>query len=313
MHHAASGPLFATVAQRLERDVTLEFAVLGSSSAGNTSVLRVTSGAQRTQILIDGGLSPRTVRGHLAVLGFDPSETAAVLFTHFDHDHAKNGWGKVAMSTGMRLFCSSSHVQAARARGYPDVAIAPFDARGAGFEFGALRIAPCETPHDDGSTVAFRIATDAGTLGFATDLGRVSRALTDFLRGAHVLAFESNYDPLMQKQSSRPQFLKDRIMGGRGHLSNAECLAAVREIAWPQPPERVVLLHLSRDCNCPKLVRALWEREEPDLAQRLEIARPFEPLEPLTIRCGQLQSPCSQDARCSAPTANDSSMTGARL
>lgn len=289
MHHAAAGPLFATTAQRFCCDAVLDFAVLGSSSAGNTSVLRVTRGSQRTQVLIDGGLSPRAVRGHLTVLGFDPAETSAILFTHFDHDHAKNGWGKVAMSTGMRLFCASRHVPHARERGYPDVAIAPFDARGTGFEFGGLRIAPCETPHDDGSTVAFRIETDAGTLGFATDLGRVSRTLIDFLRGSHILAFESNYDPTMQEASSRPQFLKDRIMGGRGHLSNAECVEAVREISWPQVPERVVLLHLSRDCNCPRLVRSLWEREAPDLAARLEIARPFEPMTPLTLQGGLLR------------------------
>ena len=64
------------------------------------------------------------------------------------------------------------------------------------------------------------------------------------------LAIESNYCPVMQRESPRPGFLKARIMGGSGHLSNEQCAATVRRIA---PRERVVLLHLSQECNEPAI------------------------------------------------------------
>jgi phosphoribosyl 1,2-cyclic phosphodiesterase len=280
---ASHGPLFAAASRAVLGDATLEFAVLGSCSSGNSSVLRVEAHGETRQILIDGGVSPRTTRGLLSALGFNPDETTDLLFTHFDHDHAKAGWARAAMRDGLRLRCSHRHVPLARERGYPDVSIETFDARGDGFDLGAIRVIPCENPHDDGGTVAFRFETPAGVLGLATDLGRASGALIEAMRGVDILAIESNYDRDMQLASDRPAFLKDRIMGGKGHLSNEECIEAVRAIAWPRGPEHVVLLHLSRDCNCPDLVRSLWKAALPELEPRLTIARPFDPIGPIRL------------------------------
>ncbi|MEM7756482.1 MAG: MBL fold metallo-hydrolase, partial [Planctomycetota bacterium] len=96
---------------------------------------------------------------------------------------------------------------------------------------------------------SFESASGRGELGFATDLGRVERGFTEHLRGVDVLAIESNYCPRLQAASGRPAFLKQRIMGGAGHLSNEECAEAVRAIA---PRREVVLLHLSQECNTPE-------------------------------------------------------------
>lgn len=277
------GPLFASAAHAQVGDASLDFAVIGSSSAGNTAFLRVQTPRATRQILIDGGISPRATKGFLSALGYELAETSDLLFTHFDHDHAKAGWARAAMRDGIMLRCSHSHLRLARERGYPDVCVETFDARGDGFTLGEMHVIPCENPHDDGGTVAFRIETPAGSLGFATDLGRASGALIESLRGVDILAIESNYDRAMQLSSNRPEFLKDRIMGGKGHLSNEECIDAVRAIAWPREPEHVVLLHLSRDCNCPDLVRNLWKRALPSLEPRLTIARPYEPVGPVRI------------------------------
>ena len=79
-----------------------------------------------------------------------------------------------------------------------------------------------------------------------------------------VLALESNYDPRMQEQSDRPLYLKRRIMGGRGHLSNAQALGAIRQMLDRSAkqtgnlPAHIVLLHRSRQCNCPDLVRRMF-------------------------------------------------------
>ncbi len=273
---------------------SLEFAVLGSCSAGNSSVLRVCAHGVTRQILIDGGLSPRATRGSLRALGFEYEETSEILFTHFDHDHAKAGWGRAAMRDGIRLRCAQRHERAALERGYPSVCLETFDGGGEGFDLGAVRVIPCENPHDDGGTLSFRFETPAGSVGLATDLGRASDALIESLRGVDLLAIESNYDRAMQLTSPRPAFLKERIMGGKGHLSNDECLHAVRAITQPREPAAIVLLHLSRECNCPNLVRALWRDSVPHLEPRLTIAPPFEPIGPLRLsRTSALRVPCA--------------------
>ena len=262
---------------------TLHFVVLGSSSSGNCTMVRLETPRGARQVLIDAGLSPRAVRGRLAALGYDVAETSDVLFTHFDRDHAQPGWTRAALAGDMRLRCSDRHRGSARERGYPEAALETFDPCGDAFAIGDMRIEPCESPHDDGGTVAFRIETPAGSVGFATDLGRASGALIEALRGVDLLAIESNYDRAMQLGSDRPLALKSRIMGGKGHLSNDECVDAVRAIAWPREPEHVVLLHLSRECNSPELVRALWRRELPSLEPRLSIARPSEAIAPIRL------------------------------
>ena len=99
--------------------------------------------------------------------------------------------------------------------------------------------------------------------------------------GLDVLCIESNYDPRMQADSPRPGFLKRRITGGRGHLSNEEAFAAVRAILdrrqsrGRRPPAHIVLLHRSRQCNCPDLVRRLFTRDA-RIAPRLTLAEQYE-------------------------------------
>lgn len=280
---SAIGPLFAAARPAPVQGAELEFTVLGSSSAGNASVLRVRDGAHERQILIDAGLSPRMTRGRMAALGLDFARTTEILFTHFDHDHARDGWGRVARETGLSLRCARRHFRHALARGYPEANLACFESDGGTLDLGPVRVSACENPHDDGATVAFRFAAAAGSLGFATDVGRVSPRLVDALRGVDLLAIESNYDPAMQRDSARPAQLKDRIMGGRGHLSNEECLAAVRDIAFPDEPAHIVLLHLSRECNHPDAVHALWRSASPSLAGRLVLAQPFDAIAPIRL------------------------------
>ncbi len=81
----------------------------------------------------------------------------------------------------------------------------------------------------------------------------------------------------MQEMSGRPWFLKRRIMGGKGHLSNRQALAAVQQILdrGQRLPDHIVLLHRSRQCNCPELLRALFSKDR-RIGPRLTLAEQFE-------------------------------------
>jgi hypothetical protein len=157
--------------------------------------------------------------------------------------------------------------------------VQPFD--GAPFEIDdGVWIRPLLMSHDEQGVTTLRFdmpGLNAGILGFCTDLGHVTADLVDHLRADHgggdgvdVLAMESNYCPRMQLASDRPWFLKNRIMGGSGHLSNQQALEAVRAVS---PREHVVLLHLSRQCNDPALVADLHAGSD----YALTIANQFTP------------------------------------
>ncbi len=236
--------------------VRMSIRVLASSSSGNCSVVTVTrgggggAGGERSRFLVDAGLSPRRTRRLMEESGIDLKEVRGILYTHLDADHCHAGWVSV-LPAGAWMRVHRTHQRRARSIGLDRRKITAFD--GEAFEVVEGVVAtPVMMAHDGLGVAAFRFDTGgagAGSLGYATDCGRVTRGLVDTLAGVDTLAIESNYCPFMQESSGRPEFLKRRIMGGAGHLSNQECAKAVRHI---RPREHVVLLHLSRQCNTPE-------------------------------------------------------------
>jgi len=223
--------------------------VLSSSSRGNSTALALGSGPSRRVILIDAGLSPRRTHRLLKDVGLGDVPIHAIILTHLDHDHWNDGWLK-RMPQGARLFIHRRHRGRAQRAGLLSVPTEVFE-----HEFQVwpgLCIVPLLVSHDSLGTAAFRLdfTHTRRSIGFATDLGRATQALIDHFRGVSVLAIESNYCPELQNASGRPIFLKRRIMGGAGHLSNEESAEAIRAIA---PTEHVVLLHLSVECNTPEI------------------------------------------------------------
>lgn len=231
--------------------------VLASGSRGNCSVLVVPDGGTRRVILLDAGLSPRRTRFLLAELGIDLWEIDAVVLTHLDTDHAHLGWAAMPQLRAP-FFVHASHRGRAERLGLAHHHTRLFRET---FHIGErVRVEPELLEHDALGVVAFRViigtsgAEHQAVLSYATDIGRPSPALARHIEDADTLAIESNYCPVMQKNSGRPAFLQRRIMGGSGHLSNEQCLELVRGAA---PRAEVVFLHLSQQCNNPELVRSL--------------------------------------------------------
>jgi len=251
-----------------------ELVVLCSSSSANQSILVHGEGRTRRVTLVDAGCSPTRTRKMLAPMGLELDHIDDVVLTHLDTDHCHPGWGK-ALPNHARFRILRSHRGRAKRIGLTKRRTYVFD-DGEPFELGhGATITPMTLDHDDLGVAVFRMDFDRApgersSLGYATDLGRITTGLVEHLRGVDVLAIESNYCPRMQADSDRPDFLKRRIMGGAGHLSNEECRAAITAIA---PTRHVVLLHLSRECNTP----ALAGRYHVDTPYELTIASPDAP------------------------------------
>jgi phosphoribosyl 1,2-cyclic phosphodiesterase len=232
--------------------------VLASGSEGNCTVLLAQSGGEPRLILIDAGLSPRRTRRALEQMDLALDHLHAIVLTHLDHDHWHAGWLK-KIPSGASVWAHKRHAARGRRAGTLPGCTCAFD-EGFALDDGAIRIGAVLGSHDELGVASFRVeltsSVGSAALGFATDVGRMRYELIEHLRGVEVLAIESNYCPQMQAASARPWFLKRRIMGGSGHLSNQEALEAVRLI---EPREHVILLHLSRECNHPDLVASLHD------------------------------------------------------
>jgi len=233
------------------RPVGLRLCVLASGSAGNCSVLVAQSGSESSFWLIDAGLSMKRTLRLLSEIGLADQLPRGIILTHLDADHA-NPSALDGFGDEVPVFLHRRHLGRAEREGRLFRRTEVLDQEtnlGAGCSL-SVRLAH----HDiDGSAaLRFLLERDEGCceLGYATDVGRPTSELIDHLTGVDVLAIESNYCPQMQHQAARPEFLKARVTGGSGHLSNQQCVRMVRAIA---PQRHVVLLHLSRQCNTPEL------------------------------------------------------------
>jgi len=256
--------------------MTMRFCVLGSGSSGNCTVLVLGSGERRRVLLIDAGFSPQRTKRLLWPLKLRLDDVHAILVTHFDLDHFHPGWVRLLPRLKLSIHAHRRHRSRPVRAGIGGRHLQLFEdevhVRGIDASIRGLLLA-----HDDLGSVGYDIEHDGARLALATDLGRVTGPLLELFDGADALALESNYDPGLQRASGRPAFVQQRITGGLGHLSNDQALEAALRIDRRGGLQQLALLHLSRQCNCPDLVRGLWAERAPHLAGRLTITAQDEP------------------------------------
>lgn len=223
--------------------------VLASGSTGNSSLIIFREGGRRRVCVVDLGLSPRALTGTLGAMGLSLGDVEHVFITHFDSDHFRPQWAnRLPAATSVHIHARHT-AQACRA-GLNRRAVLAISNES---RVGEVGVAATLAAHDDTGVAVFRFEHRGVGIGYATDVGRPTDTLVDFLADVDVLAVESNYCPTLQAASARPGFLKRRVMGGAGHLSNEQSAALARRV---RPRSDVVLLHLSRECNRPDLAES---------------------------------------------------------
>lgn len=283
---------------------SIRVCVLGSGSRGNASLLEVRDASGRTgRWLVDCGFSPRETARRLVAVSDERAASPlgltdidGLLITHPDTDHLYPGWAAGSVRHEVPVHLHVRHRARAVHHGYDGRTMELFEGTfQPGVRAGAgagpdLIVEPVHFAHDQLGSVGFIFECQGVRFGWATDLGRVPIDLDDRFRGLHGLAIESNYDPGMQTSSNRPEFLKRRIMGGDGHLSNAQSVEAVRRVAPTSPLRHVVLLHLSQQCNDPGIVDGVWRTAMPHLHERVQITRQDRPASWVEVNAGDLDA-----------------------
>jgi phosphoribosyl 1,2-cyclic phosphodiesterase len=230
----------------------LRVTVLASGSAGNALLLDC--GTDR--VLVDAGISLDALERALDRLGLLPRDVRGVVLTHEHDDHAR-GAGPLSRAAGVRVYATAA-TAAAAAQTLAGADVQPF-APGTPFAVGPFEITAFPVPHDAVEPVGLAIAAAGRRVVLATDLGAADAILDRYLAEADLAVLESNYDLGLLHVSAYPWFLKNRILGGRGHLSNddaARALARTAAVAHAAGRRRgVCLVHLSDTNNLAPLAR----------------------------------------------------------
>jgi phosphoribosyl 1,2-cyclic phosphodiesterase len=224
---------------------------LGSGSSGNGLVVEAREGTSTTRVLIDNGFNLRQLGRRLQRAGLEVESLAAVFVTHEHSDHV-GGVATLARRHRVPVYCTAG---TASASSFDDREVDWIRVEaGQSVEVDALRIAAYAVPHDASEPVQYTFTDGVRRAGLLTDAGECSEVILAALSGLHALVLECNHDAQMLQRGSYPAFLKARIAGARGHLSNlqaADILQRIdrRHLGW------VAAAHLSRSNNRPDLAK----------------------------------------------------------
>lgn len=199
----------------------------------------------------------RTTRKSLQMNGFRIEDVNAVFVTHDHADHIK-AVGNLANDLGIPIYATQD-VHLGINRNYcvtsklTDLHVRIIN-KGVPVTIGEFVVTPFEVPHDSSDCVGYHIQVERVTFCLVTDAGEVTETIAKNVSEAHYLVLESNHDEEMLARGPYPAYLKARIRGGRGHLSNSECGKLLAENASPAL-KHVWLCHLSEENNHPELAR----------------------------------------------------------
>ena len=226
----------------------MRFAVLGSGSGGNSAVIE----CDGVRLMVDAGLSAKQLTLRLGLLGIDPASVDGILLTHEHGDHIR-GLKVFLKKHPIPVFATSQTSHVVRETGIEGAAWKTFET-GQTFAIRDSVIRSFAIQHDAVDPVGFVIGGASRKMGFLSDAGFVTRSMTESLRGLHGLFVEANYDDgLLEADTKRPWSIKQRISSRHGHLSNDQVASLIGDIAHADLG-RVVLGHLSSDCNTPDLI-----------------------------------------------------------
>ncbi|MEW6704243.1 MAG: MBL fold metallo-hydrolase [Pseudomonadota bacterium] len=229
----------------------MRFCNLGSGSSGNATLVEAGVGARTVRVLIDCGLSLRELTQRLAQRGCTPQQLDAVFITHEHSDHI--GCVTALMRRHAVPVWMSEGTWRGFAREHAPPPLLRFARDGEPVVVGGtLELRPYAVPHDAGEPLQLTLSDGQHRLGVLTDAGVQTERIVQELQGCTALLLECNHDLQMLENGPYPFFLKRRIAGPRGHLSNASA-AGILARCQHAGLKHVVAAHLSEHNNQPAI------------------------------------------------------------
>lgn len=235
----------------------LRFISFGSGSSGNCYLLFTASDA----ILIDAGIGERKLRTEFSKYGLSLDSVNGILITHDHADHVK-AVGSLSSDYKLPVYTTAKihggilvnklvkqKIEAQYVRNIE---------KNVPVQIGAFKITPFDVPHDSTENVGYMIEAGGIVFSIVTDCGHVTDEIRSVVARSNYLVIEANHDLDMLDNGPYPAFLKGRIKGPNGHLSNADCGETLAQSAT-SALRHVWLCHLSAKNNKPETARETVE------------------------------------------------------
>ena len=205
----------------------MRFVSIASGSSGNC----IYAGTESTHILVDAGISAKRIEQGLFEVGLKAGEVNAICITHEHTDHVR-GLGVLARKYAIPIYGTKGTLQEIKKIN--------------------MDVLPFHSDHDAADPVAYRIQSGNKSIAVATDLGHYNQYTIDHLLDLDAVLLESNHDLRMLETGPYPYYLKRRIMGDFGHLSN-ENAGRLLNCILSGKMKHILLGHLSQENNMPEL------------------------------------------------------------
>jgi phosphoribosyl 1,2-cyclic phosphodiesterase len=232
--------------------MSLYITSLNSGSNGNCYYV----GNEREAVLVDAGISCREIEKRMKRLGLSMQKIKAVFVSHEHSDHIKGICALVkkyqvpVYITDRTLiacgFTIDKHLVKSFNSNEPVI-------------IGDLAITAFSKLHDACDPYSFVISCEKVKVGIFTDIGTPCKNLIKHFKQCNAAFLEANFDEEMLESGNYPYYLKKRISGGNGHLSNKQALDLFNDHK-PAFMTHLLLSHLSKNNNCPVLVQQLFQK-----------------------------------------------------
>ncbi|MCW3075761.1 MAG: fold metallo-hydrolase [Bacteroidetes bacterium] len=232
--------------------MALQIASLNSGSNGNCYYI----GSATEAVLVDVGISCRETEKRMARAGLSMQKVKAIFISHEHSDHIR---GLEVLSRKFKLPVYINKGTLTNSRLVLEETLVKGLINYDPITIGSLTITAFPKIHDAADPCSFVIEGNHTRIGVFTDIGACCHHVVSNFKNCHAVFLEANYDSDMLMNGNYPYYLKKRISGGEGHLSNSEALNLFINHR-SDSMSHVLLSHLSKENNSPQLVQQLFEQ-----------------------------------------------------
>lgn len=224
---------------------------LNSGSNGNCYYV----GNHTEAVLVDAGISCREIEKRMMRLGLRIENVKAVFISHEHSDHI-NGLPTLIKKYQLPVFITKNTMRNGGLH-FEDHLVNNFQPH-LPVIIGDMSVTPFPKFHDASDPYSFVVSCNDIHIGVFTDIGIACEQVVKYFQKCHAVFLEANYDEVMLDKGGYPIYLKNRIRGGMGHLSNKQALELFVK-HHSKHMSYLLLSHLSKNNNSPEMVQELFD------------------------------------------------------